>query len=483
MSENGPWRAHRVLHPGRVETIEEYVSGGGGSGLIAAAKLAPTEIIEIVTSSGLRGRGGAGFPVGRKWTTVAQSAQYGGSPTVVVNGAEGEPGTFKDRSIIRGNPYLVVEGALIAARAVGSNKIVIASKESFATEVLRLRTAIDEMSAVGMIAANTSLEVFEGPDEYLYGEESALLETIDGRSPFPRVIPTYRVGQMGEDRERANASPALVNNVESIANVAKILTRGADWFRRIGTQKSPGTVVATVTGHLRKSGVAEVRMGTPLRQILKNIGGGPKPGRPLKAVLSGVANPVILGSHLDVRVSYEGMSSIGCGLGSAGFMAFDESTDMVALAAGVARFLSVESCGQCSPCKLDGMKLTQLLTALATNHGTAQDMEQIERRVHTVSYGARCYLGVQQEVVIGSILERFRHEFDAHLARTAQPVEPVFIAELVNIENGRATYDEQHRSKQPDWSFNATYSGYVPVEIRSPTSIPLEENLLPRSGW
>ena len=483
MSRQNPWRAHRVLHPGRVESLDAYVTGGGGSGLAAAVKLTPAAIIGIVTASGLRGRGGAGFIVGQKWTTVAQSADYGRSPTVVINGAEGEPGTFKDRSIIRANPYIVVEGALITARAVGSTRIVIASKESFATEVGRLRTAVDEMTAAGMVSAQTSIDVFEGPDEYLYGEESALLETIDGRQPFPRIVPTYRVGEMGEKRERANASPSLVNNVESIANVSKIVARGADWFRSVGTEESSGTVVCTVSGDLRHDGVAEVRMGTPLRQVLKSIGGGPRPGRPLKVVLSGVANPVILGSQLDVPVSYEGMSAIGCGLGSAGFMAFDDTTDMVALAAGVARFLSVESCGQCSPCKLDGMKLTEMLTALAANQATSKDMEQIERRVHTVSYGARCYLGVQQEVVLASILKHFRNEFDAHLNGTAEPAEPVFIAELIDIERGIATYDERHRSKQPDWSFNATYSGYVPVEIRSPSSVPLEDNLLPPSGW
>jgi len=483
MTSPGSWRAHRVLYPGRVKSLEDYLTGGGGSGLAAAARLAPTEIINLVTASGLRGRGGAGFPVGRKWTTVAQSGEHAGPPTVVVNGAEGEPGTFKDRSIIRANPYHVVEGALIAAKAVGSAKIVIASKESFAREVLLLRTAVEEMRGAGMIEAATSVEIFEGPDEYLYGEESALLETIDGRQPFPRVAPTYRVGQIGADRNTANASPALVNNVESIANVAKIVARGADWFRRIGTAESPGTIVSTVTGDTRRSGVAEVRMGTPLRQILKSIGGGPLPGRPLKAVLAGVANPVILGTQLEVPVSYEGMSGIGCGLGSAGFMAFDDTTDMVALAAGVARFLSVESCGQCSPCKLDGMKLTELLTTLAANNATPHDMVEIERRIQTVAYGARCYLAIQQETVLNSIIEHFRSEFDAHLAGTAEPTQPVFIAELINIEGGRATYDERHRSKQPDWSFNATYSGYVPVEIRSPSSVPLEDNLLPRSGW
>lgn len=300
----------------------------------------------------------------------------------------------------------------------------------------------------------------------LYGEESALLETIDGRGPFPRVVPPYRVGLLGDDpHSRVGTGPALVNNVETIANVANIVAQGARWFRSIGTPDSPGTVVCTVTGDLHRHGVAEFAMGTPLRHVLEAIGDGP--AERVKAVLSGVANPVIVGDQLDTPVSHEGMRTIGSGLGSAGFLVFGEDTDMVAVAAGVARFLSVESCGQCTPCKTDGSTLSTLLARLARSSATRSDLDMIEQRIGTVNYGARCYLGAQQETVLTSIFKRFRHEFDAHLTGHVPPAEPILIAELVDIRDGVAEIDEHHRRKQPDWSYRATSSGSTPAELKS----------------
>ena len=345
----------RVLHPTTISSLDEYRAAGGLVGLQAAAERHSSEIIEAILDAGLRGRGGAGFPTGRKWQTVAANALSTSPSTVVVNGAEGEPGTFKDRSILRRNPYQVIEGAFVAARAVHADRVIIALKRSFAGEVARTRAALDEMRAAKVLPETIPCSVFEGPDEYLYGEETALLETIDGRGPFPRVVPPFRVGLRGHDPWRpVSDGPALVNNVETIANVPQIVARGARWFDAVGTPGSAGTVVCTVTGQLQRDDVGEFPMGTPLRHVLDRLGGGPVPGAPVKAVLSGVANPVILGDQLDVPVSHEGMKSIGCGLGSAGFMVFAEPTDMVAVAAGVARFLSIESCGQCTPCKTDG---------------------------------------------------------------------------------------------------------------------------------
>jgi NADH-quinone oxidoreductase subunit F len=469
VSRSSRHRANRVLHPVPIESATRYLACGGGAGMRAAAALAPQQVIDVVRRSGLRGRGGAGFPVGRKWATVAEeSARTGLTPTVVVNGAEGEPGTFKDRSIIRSNPYQVVEGAYIAAYALGASRVVIATKRSFTTEVSRLRRAAEELQSTSLGGPNVAIEVFEGPDEYLYGEESALLETIDGRQPFPRVTPTYRVGlcgRMHDDPDASAAGPSVVNNVESIANVPKILARGPEWFRRLGTSESPGTTVCTVTGDTVRHSVGEVRFGTPLRHVLRSLGGGARPGRSIKAVLSGVANPVILRDQLRTRVSYEAMAAIGSGPGSGGFIVFDDTADMVAVAAGVARFLSVESCGQCTPCKIDGMNLAALLADLALNRLRPTDLDVIARRIGTVSYGARCYLGIQQEVVLRSLLDAFRDEFEAHAARTAPARPPVLIAELVDIVDERAHLDESFLHKQPDWSFAETYSGAVPVDL------------------
>ncbi|MDP9404249.1 MAG: SLBB domain-containing protein [Actinomycetota bacterium] len=455
---------HRVLYPQPIISLEDFVKRRGGQGLQAALGMEPPAIIEVLAASGLRGRGGAGFPTGRKWQTVAANRLPDAPSTVIVNAAEGEPGTFKDRTILRRNPYVVVEGALIGARAVGADLIVFAMKQSFAGEVDRVRAAIEEVEDAGW-SEGVQLEVFEGPDEYLYGEESALLETIDGRWPFPRIVPTFRRGIETAATADAPSPPALVNNTETLANVARIVARGPTWFRSLGTTESPGTMVCTVTGHTQRHGVGEVQMGTPLREVIEDIGGGPKPGRTIKAVLSGVANSVIPGSMLDTPVSYEGLSAIGSGLGSGAFIVFDDTVDMATVAAGVARFLAVESCGQCSPCKLDGMALSDALTNLIASEGGDHGYNVVRRRLSTIADRSRCFLATQQQLVVGSIVEQFGDELAAHASRAAGPVEPVLIAELLDIRGGEAYLDLRHRQKQWDWSYNKRDSGTVPVEL------------------
>jgi NADH:ubiquinone oxidoreductase subunit F (NADH-binding) len=485
---------HRVLHPSPITSLAEYLERGGGRGIETAAGLRPQRIIALVRASGLRGRGGAGYLTGRKWQTVARNRSPVEPSTVVVNGAEGEPGTFKDRTILRVNPYQVIEGAIIAAKAVGADLVIIALKRSFEAECARVRAAIEEITAAGW-SRGTQLEIFEGPDEYLYGEESALLETIQGGYPFPRVCPTFRRGVFKLSVEEANAShdgarigsaamhtttsaaaahvaPALVNNVETMANIPRIVARGPKWFRTVGTKRAPGTLVCTVTGSTRVQGVGEVRIGTPLREVIEAIGGGPRPGRRINAVMSGVANPVIPAALLDTPVSYEGFAGIGSGLGSSGFIVFDDTVDMVAVAAGIARFLGIESCGQCVPCKQDGLVLADLLAKVCRSEGTDHDLAMIRRRLVTVTDRSRCYLATQQQNAVGSILERFAEEVAAHVARTTPPAEPVLVAELVDIVDGVAVLDERHRHKRPDWSYDEVYSGKVPAESLPGTPAP-----------
>ncbi len=463
---------HRVLYPQAIISLEDFVKRRGGQGIEAARTMAPADITATILESGLRGRGGAGFPTGLKWKTVAENAAANDFPsTVIVNAAEGEPGTFKDRTILRRNPYVVVEGALVAARAVGADLVVFAMKRSFAGEVERVRTAIEEIEDAGW-NPDVNLTVFEGPDEYLYGEESALLETIDGRWPFPRIVPTFRRGIATEASVDAPSAPALVNNTETLANVARIIARGAEWFRSLGTEESPGTMVCTVTGRTQRHGVGEVQMGTSLREVIEDIGGGPLQGQEIKAVLSGVANGIIPGSMLDVPVSYEGLSGIGSGLGSASFIVLDDAVDMTAVAAGVARFLAVESCGQCSPCKLDGMALSNALGEMSSSVGGQHAYDVVRRRLDTITERSRCYLATQQQLVIGSIVRHFGSEFEAHAARTAAPIEPELIAELLDIRGGRAYLDERHRQKQWDWSYNPRDSGTVPVELYTALTPP-----------
>ncbi len=455
---------HRVLYPSPIMSLQEYLARGGGTGIEAARRMTPGAIIERVLASGLRGRGGAGFPTGRKWETVANNRADAPS-TVVVNAAEGEPGTFKDRTILRRNPYVVIEGALIAARAVGADLVVVATKQAFEGEIDRAREAIDDVDDAGW---NDGVEivVFEGPDEYLYGEESALLETIDGRWPFPRIVPTFRRGlRRGPLPDDVPSEPALVNNTETLANVARIVGRGPDWFRTMGTAESPGTIVCTITGSTQRHGVGEVQMGTPLREVIEAIGGGPRPGRSIKAVLAGVANGIITADGLDTPVTYESLNAIGSGMGSAGFIVFDDETDMTAVAAGVARFLAVESCGQCSPCKLDGITLSNSLARLSGTEARPHDLQVVRHRLTTVADRSRCYLATQQQIVIGSIVEHFPEEFAAHANLDLPPCEPELIAELVDIQNGRAVLDQRHLLKQWDWTYNKWDSGTVPVEF------------------
>jgi NADH:ubiquinone oxidoreductase subunit F (NADH-binding) len=475
--------AHRVLHPEPIASLDEYFERGGGLGIEAARKVEPEALIAELEASGLRGRGGAGFPTGRKWRTVAEYRSRLVRTSVVVNGAEGEPGTFKDRTILRNNPYHVIEGALIAARAVGADEVVIGLKRSFGREVTRVRGAIEEAVAAGW-AEGVRVSVFEGPGEYLYGEETALLETIDGRYPFPRVAPPFRRGvrevveHLDDVDSRSNlpahvemagpdaevAPPTLVDNVETLANVPRIIARGAEWFRTEGTPESPGTIVCTVTGSTIRHGVAEVTMGTPLREVIERVGGGVRPGRRVRAVLPGVSSGLIPGKLLDTPVSYEALAAIGSGLGSAGFIVLDDTVDVTAVVAGASRFLAVESCGQCVPCKQDGLTLARLLARVAANDADDKAMRDLTRAAGRVADRARCFLAQQQQAVVNSLLELFLDDVRAHLSGDATPVAPALVAELVDIEGDTAVWDEHHREKQPDWTYGDHDSGKAPAD-------------------
>ena len=369
---------NRVLDPEPIDTLDAYVAIGGGAGLEAARRLEGIGIIEEVTASGLRGRGGGGFPTGTKWASIA-AAPATLAPTVIVNAAEGEPGSFKDRALLRRNPYRILEGALIAATAVGADRIVVGLKRSFVRERRRLASAIGELRAAGWLD-NVEVCVVLGPSEYLFGEETGLLEVIEGRQPFPRIAPPYRRG-LGAAPDSVDEEPwdedqglVLANNVETLANVPGIVMQGAAWFRSLGTNESPGTIVCTVSGDTARDGVGEVALGTPIREIIDEIGGGARPGQRLVAALSGVANAFLPESMFDTPATYEALAAAGSGLGAAGFLVFDDSTDLVAVAHGVAQFLAVESCGQCEPCKRDGLAIAVELDGIAAfEHGRGGD--------------------------------------------------------------------------------------------------------------
>jgi NADH:ubiquinone oxidoreductase subunit F (NADH-binding) len=475
----------RVLARAVVDSLAAYEQDGGGRGLASARELDAEAILATIQASGLRGRGGAGFPTGRKWRTVAA---YGTGaverPNVVVNAAEGEPGSFKDREILRRNPYPVLEGALIAALAVGADEIVVALKESFSTVRSAVVAALDEIRAAGW-TEGVEVSVFAGPSEYLYGEETGLLEVLDGRDPFPRISPPYRRG-MEEivdepsdlDSESTSAAhvelagpsgdavgpPTLVNNVETLANVPGVIARGAAWFRSLGTDESPGTVVCTVTGATQHAGVVEVPMGTPLRAVIDAGGGGPRPGHTITAVMGGVSSALLSASDLDVPVTHEAMNELGAGLGCGAFIVFDDATDFTAVAEGVARFLSVESCGQCVPCKRDGLALTDLFGRVRRSEADAGDRDEIDERLRTVGDSARCNLAAQYQQVLRSILDQFDDQVTAHLDGSRPAVDEWLVAPVESLDAGTATLDAEHRNKQPDWTFDVPWSGKSPAD-------------------
>jgi NADH:ubiquinone oxidoreductase subunit F (NADH-binding) len=467
---------HRVLDERAIQSLDDHVAAGGGRGLDAARRLGAVATIEEVEASGLRGRGGAGFPTGRKWRTVAENRSDAVPTTVVVNAAEGEPGTFKDRAILRQNPYRVLEGALIAALAVGADAVVVATKATFTEELGRLRTALEALRGAGW-CDGVDVSFVEGPSEYLFGEETALLEVVAGRQPFPRIAPPFRHGvdeigsgaasaagvSMASPSDATVAPPTLVDNVETLANVPGILAEGPAWFRSVGTEESPGTVVCTITGRSLRHGVGEFPMGTPLLDVISEVGGGARPG--VVAAMSGVANPLVPAALFDTPVSYEGMQAIGSGLGAAGFILFDDTTDLVAVAAGVSRFLGVESCGQCTPCKQDGVALADLFDRARRSDVDDHDLDEIRSRLASVSQEARCFLALQHQAVGESILSLFPDALRAHLrGGPAGESAPVLVAPLVDIVDGRAVLDETQAAKQPDWTYSEVDSGRSPAD-------------------
>jgi NADH-quinone oxidoreductase subunit F len=325
--------------------------------------------------------------------------------------------------------------------------------------------------------------VFAGPSEYLYGEETALLETIDGRYPFPRIAPPYRRGveetvehqsDITADSSSAAhvemagadhiAAPTLASNVETFANVPGVIALGADWFREVGTAESPGTIVCTVTGDTQRAGVAEVAMGTTLRDLIETVGGGVNPGREIAAVMSGVANPLIPGDKLDTPLTYEDMRAAGGGLGCAGFIVFDDQTDFTAVAAGVAWFLGVESCGQCAACKRDGMEIAVVLAKLSASEAEATDLENLDGRLATVTDGARCNLPYQTQAVVSSVFELFDDEIAQHRDKSGAASAPTPIAAIRELVDGRAVLDPTQAQKQPDWTYDEFDSGQWPAD-------------------
>jgi NADH-quinone oxidoreductase subunit F len=438
--------AQRLLPDEPVASLAAWKDLGGGEGLQTALEMEPDEVIAEVSDAGLRGRGGAGFPTGTKWRGVVDAAA--GEPLyLVANAAEGEPGTFKDRTLLVQNPYAFVEGVLIALHATGGTKAYVGIKAKFTRAVERLAAAIEEIEAAGWAHAD-EIEIVPGPDEYLFGEETAMLEVIEGKLPMPRIVQPYEVGLFASTTE---PHPTVVNNVETYSHVPRILAHGASWFRQAGTPDSPGTMVFTVVGDVAHPGVYELPLGTPLRTLLVDIAGA----EDIKAVYSGVSNAVITPTMLDVPMDFDAMGEAGVGLGSGGFVVYDSSRSIVDVTAALVHFLAIESCGQCNACKLGNGAIDELLGRIQRGEGDRADLETILKRNETVTDQNRCYLPVGTQLLVGSTIEAYVDEFVATVESgepTPQDV-PVPLIEDIDEDTGEVTYHQRYHLKQPDWSY------------------------------
>jgi NADH-quinone oxidoreductase subunit F len=429
--------------------LEDYVQGGGGRGLAAALQRAPEDVIEEVRRSGLRGRGGAGFPTGIKWRTVWEDP----CPTtyVVCNAAEGEPGTFKDRWLLRMNPYQVLEGLAIAAHAVGARGAYIGIKARFGSEVDRVRRAMGEMAAGGLVGP-VPVELVGGPDEYLFGEEKALLEVLEGNDPLPRVVPPWMEGLF---RAPGSPNPTVVNNVETLANVPHIMREGADWFRSCGTEESPGTMLFTLCGDVRHPGVYEQPMGLSLRELVHGVGGGPPEGRELKAVFPGASSTVISPEQVDTPLGFDTMRAVGTALGAGGFVVYDDSACIVRATLAFSRFLYVESCAQCPACKHGTGAITELLERIDRGQGSETEVETILARALTVTDAQRCALPTGESLLAQSAIQLFGPEFVEHFGRGCPRPRDLLVPKIEEFdqEASEFRYDERYRQKRPDWTF------------------------------
>lgn len=442
-----------LLPPTPVDSLVAYQAMGGGVGLAEARRIGPDAVIERITRARLRGRGGAGFPTGLKWRGVAD-APAGQHRYLVCNAAEGEPGTFKDRALIRGNPYQLLEGIAIGALAVGADVAYVGIKETYVGEIARLDAAATEMLAAGELG-DIPIHIVTGPDDYLLGEEKGLLEAIEGRQPLPRLLPPYILGlHVGESSGVGSATsgwddqynPTAVNNVETFSHVPHILAKGADWFRAIGTADTPGTLVATVSGDVVTETVVEVPAGTPLSVLIHGYAGGTPDGRPVAVVFSGASNAPITPDLLDTPLDFASMAAIGSGLGSTGMIVHDDTACPIQAAIQLSRFLAIESCGQCPPCKLGSRTLTERLITIHDGHGDATVIEELAAWTGRVTDANRCGLGAGERSLVAGLLRSFLDELADHAQHGCRRPRTVRLAKMTDWDPdaGRFTYDDAY---------------------------------------
>jgi len=398
------------------ERIEDYIAAEGYAALIKAlTEMTPREVIDQVTKSGLRGRGGAGYPTGLKWSTVSKSV--GTKKYVICNADEGDPGAFMDRSVLESDPHRVLEGMLIAAYAVGASEGYIYARAEYPLAVKRLRIAIRQAERIGLLGTDICgtrfsfrVDVRLGAGAFVCGEETALIASVEGKRGTPRPRPPYPAmeGLFGE--------PTLINNVETFANIAPIIRKGGEWYAQIGTEKSKGTKVFALAGRVQNTGLVEVPMGISLREMVFEIGGGIPEGRKFKAVQTGGPSGGCLPSDcLDMPVDYESLAKAGSIMGSGGMIVMDESSCMVDVAKYFMDFCMTESCGKCIPCRVGTYQMHRILTAIGNMSATQQDIKMLEELCDLLKHTSLCGLGQSAPNPVVSTLRSFAEEYRAHV--------------------------------------------------------------------
>ena len=402
-----------VINP---EDIDEYIAFDGYLALEKVLKeMTQDEVIDVVTKSGLRGRGGAGFPTGKKWNSTKM--QGGKQKYVVCNADEGDPGAFMDRSILEGDPNAVLEAMEIAGYAIGANKGYIYVRAEYPIAVKRLQKAIDEAKDYGILGDNIfgtefnfDIEIRLGAGAFVCGEETALLESIEGKRCQPRVNPPYPA-VAGLWRK-----PTLINNVETYANIAQIILKGAEWYSSIGTENSKGTKVFALGGNVNNIGLVEVPMGTTLREIVYDIGGGIPNGRDFKAAQTGgPSGGCIPKEHLDTPIDYESLKEIGSMMGSGGLIIMDDTKCMVSLSKFYLNFTVSESCGKCTPCRIGTKRMLEILEKICDGKGEEIDLYRLEKLALNIKKASVCGLGQSAPNPVLSTLKYFKDEYREHV--------------------------------------------------------------------
>ena len=415
---NHPFFSHQVQivreHSGQIdpESIDEYLAIGGYQGLYKSIfEMSPEEVVQEITRSGLRGRGGAGFPTGLKWSTVAKMPP--GQKYVICNADEGDPGAFMDRSVLESDPHRILEGMAIAGYAVGADHGFIYVRAEYPLAISRLEKAIKQAKRNNVLgsqifgsAINFSVEIRVGAGAFVCGEETALIASVSGGRGTPRPRPPYPavVGLYGK--------PTLINNVETLGNIAPIITKGSDWYASIGTEKSKGTKIFSLTGNVVYNGLIEVPMGITLREIVEEMGGGvPNEGQVKAVQTGGPSGGCIPADQLNISVDYESLSAVGSMMGSGGMVVMDQDTSMVGVAKYYMEFCQEESCGKCIPCRAGTVQMYELLKKILAEKATDADLAKLQELCDMVKATSLCGLGQTSPNPVLSTLRYFESEY------------------------------------------------------------------------